>query len=456
MIGLALLALLAFALVVLVRRVPAPVQTGQEKVPRVAVAQAPTQDLPPAAVVIGTIYPTETPLPTFTPWPTPTPRPAPTETALPPKPPAKSAMGYLLYSMPNPDNKLLNLWMSVSVDASGQKVQGSEQRWSDLDPSLTYAQPSPTGKYTLFLQPGGVGGVPYIYEPQTKQTRPLFGNEKLYAEYNIDKFDQLFGLPFGWHPDNKRVLFWVGIGGYAGLWLVNVETGERTIVKLIDNAPPQGAIVSPDGQRVAYVISDLGSTHLEIIHTNGSLDKVIPQENVLSLFDWSPDGKWLLFLGSKTSDNLGKSSASSDGSLWLINPDSLEVRPLQIPLVSGRPFKAQWSPDSRYVAAVGLTPGEKFRCSDADLPASEADTCMYQGTSIYIQDITTSVARPLALGILPIWSPDGSMLAFLSNRTGNPEIWTIHADGNQLQQVTSDGQWKWTSLSWVSSEGALK
>ena len=248
----------------------------------------------------------------------------------------------------------------------------------------------------------------------------------------------------------------MGIGGYAGLWLVNVETGERTVIKLIDNAPPQGASVSSDGQRIAYVVSDLNSTHLQISHTDGSFDKTISQENVFSLFDWSPDGKWLLFWGGKSSGNLDKGNLSSNGPLWLINPDSLEVHPLQIPLVTDRPFKAKWSPDSRYVAAAGVTAGEKFRCADPDLPASEVDTCMYQGTSIYIQDITTSEVRQLAPGILPTWSPDGSALAFLSNSTGNPEIWTIRIDGTELQQVTSDRQWKWTNLSWISSEGALK
>ncbi|MEN8128888.1 MAG: hypothetical protein ABFS45_01560 [Pseudomonadota bacterium] len=38
--------------------------------------------------------------------------------------------------------------------------------------------------------------------------------------------------------------------------------------------------------------------------------------------------------------------------------------------------------------------------------------------------------------IHPRWSPDGTRLAFSSNRTGRYEIWTISIDGGDLQKVT--------------------
>jgi len=42
----------------------------------------------------------------------------------------------------------------------------------------------------------------------------------------------------------------------------------------------------------------------------------------------------------------------------------------------------------------------------------------------------------------PIWSPDGNMIAFVSNHTGNDEIWTMNSDGaNQRQLTYNDWQW---------------
>lgn len=41
-----------------------------------------------------------------------------------------------------------------------------------------------------------------------------------------------------------------------------------------------------------------------------------------------------------------------------------------------------------------------------------------------------------ASDIHPRWSPDGSLIAFSSNRTGRYEIWTVNADGTDPRQIT--------------------
>ena len=52
-----------------------------------------------------------------------------------------------------------------------------------------------------------------------------------------------------------------------------------------------------------------------------------------------------------------------------------------------------------------------------------------------------------ASDIHPRWSPDGSRLAFSSNRTGRYEIWTVAADGSDARQVT-DGPGEKTWPTW--------
>ena len=38
---------------------------------------------------------------------------------------------------------------------------------------------------------------------------------------------------------------------------------------------------------------------------------------------------------------------------------------------------------------------------------------------------------------LPAWSPDGSKLAFWSNRDGNPEIYVVNRDGTGMRRLTN-------------------
>lgn len=40
----------------------------------------------------------------------------------------------------------------------------------------------------------------------------------------------------------------------------------------------------------------------------------------------------------------------------------------------------------------------------------------------------------------PAWSPDGSKLAFVSDRDGNPEIYTMNADGSGVARLTTNGE----------------
>ncbi len=46
----------------------------------------------------------------------------------------------------------------------------------------------------------------------------------------------------------------------------------------------------------------------------------------------------------------------------------------------------------------------------------------------------------------PAWSPDGSQLAFSSNRSGNFDIYVMNSDGSHLRQLTSDC---WASLYFI-------
>jgi Tol biopolymer transport system component len=60
------------------------------------------------------------------------------------------------------------------------------------------------------------------------------------------------------------------------------------------------------------------------------------------------------------------------------------------------------------------------------------------------RQITDDAARDRG----PRWSPDGSRIAFYSDRSGRYETWTIHPDGSQLEQLTKGNGSPRTAVTW--------
>ncbi len=62
-------------------------------------------------------------------------------------------------------------------------------------------------------------------------------------------------------------------------------------------------------------------------------------------------------------------------------------------------------------------------------------------TRIWIAPLDGGAARPLTGGpgsdSDPVWSPDGSELAFVSTRSGTPQIWVLPMKGGEARQVTT-------------------
>ncbi len=91
-----------------------------------------------------------------------------------------------------------------------------------------------------------------------------------------------------------------------------------------------------------------------------------------------------------------------------------------------------WSPNGRRIAFVSLrdTPTGKWGLGPG---------------SIYLLDFDPIAGRPGKVVRLtdgggddnwPTWSPDGKKIAFMSDRSGNWDIWIINVDGSGLTQVT--------------------
>src|SRR6266545_1997182 len=89
-------------------------------------------------------------------------------------------------------------------------------------------------------------------------------------------------------------------------------------------------------------------------------------------------------------------------------------------------FWPSWSPDGSRIAFT----------SDRD---SQTDSINLE---IYVMNLDGSGSVRLttdsASDVQPAWAPDGSKIAFVTTRDGNPEIYVMNADGTNLSRLTQD------------------
>lgn len=80
--------------------------------------------------------------------------------------------------------------------------------------------------------------------------------------------------------------------------------------------------------------------------------------------------------------------------------------------------------------------------------ASDRDNTLYEAYDLYVMDPDTSEVTRLTFdgdpdenffrhdSLNPVWSPDGTRIAFDSTRSGNREVWVMNADGGGLVNVS--------------------
>ena len=90
-----------------------------------------------------------------------------------------------------------------------------------------------------------------------------------------------------------------------------------------------------------------------------------------------------------------------------------------------------WAPDGQAIAYTSYRPGPGGTgfSTFQDLVIS----WLYKGK----RDEPTH-GSPANQNYLPAWSPDGSKIAFTSNRDGNPEIYIMNSDGSGLRRMTNN------------------
>ena len=241
--------------------------------------------------------------------------------------------------------------------------------------------------------------------------------------------------------------------------------------------------ISPDGQRIAFVVTTIDEqkhayrSALWMVPTSGgeATRFTTGPANAHSPA-WSPDGRWLAFVSEREGEPVGKDEqeqkkhGKGKAQVWLIPTNGGEARQLTfMPHGASNPV---WSPDSKrlvFNAAVG--PIDEEGADGKPLPKARViDRLFYRLDGVgfiyerrqhlFLLDIAGGEPQQLTDGDWDdgdaAWSPDGTRIVFTSNRAEDrwrflvADLYTLNiVDGKagELQRLTN-GSLNCSSPSW--------
>lgn len=234
------------------------------------------------------------------------------------------------------------------------------------------------------------------------------------------------GLDPAWSPDGKQI----AVARWAeppGIYVMNADgSNERLLYKINGAKSPTW---SPDGTKIAFTwlyktvqrgggsfkgtpmpTFGLGQDYWRVsivdVNTGNKTDLPLDNDGFAFVPDWGPDGRviYKALRGLGVSDEAGPATRLTD--------NRLHTSPA-------------WSPDGRRV--VFMT----HQHDHWDIVVMNSDG---SGQTFLTQTPPIQGTTPVN-NVAPAWSPDGSRIAFLTDREGSWRIYVMNADGSNQRKL---------------------
>jgi Tol biopolymer transport system component len=205
--------------------------------------------------------------------------------------------------------------------------------------------------------------------------------------------------------------FWSSIGDVRNeIWVKSLVDGSE-VPLFVDEYSRWYPKWSPDGRQLAYTRQKPGTNEYQLMLWSSQTHEeelLTPLTKQALVYDWSPDGKWLL------------TTEGSGAGLWLIPIASGSHPEASARKIASNPAYALWqphmSPDGRWIVFLAD--------SDAKPGASKSSLFVIPASGGPWTRITDGRHKDDK----PRWSPDGKTIYFVSNPGGFFNVWGIRFD----------------------------
>ena len=223
--------------------------------------------------------------------------------------------------------------------------------------------------------------------------------------------------------------------------VLTIEPDGAQRTRIVD--PGDQPAWSPDGTKIAYTSPAANfnqGPQLVIVNADGS-GTTTPTDTVQSEFEptWSPDGAKIAF-----TRHVPRSGGFLAFEIFAMNVDGSNQVQLTHSLEDGLGFEAfepAWSPDGTKIAFTREIAQSGSEPLDAEIYVMDADGSNLRRLT---HNPATSTG-PNDLG--PAWSPDGSHIAFSSQREGRYGVYVMNGDGSGLRRLADGPAGSWPAWS---------
>ncbi len=223
----------------------------------------------------------------------------------------------------------------------------------------------------------------------------------------------------------QPILFSSGRDGFLELYSMNADGSNQRRLTNTELPVEAGAKWSPNGQRVVYVRREISTSNVQIwiMNADGSgQTRLTNNAGNDQNPSWRPDGTKIVF---------SRCDASNVCDLFTMNPDGTSQTELPLVNTANDEDVASYSPDGSKIIFVCSTSGATF---------ANQNICTANADGSNRQQITSTLS-PIANSD-PVFSPDGTRIAFSRQADqanfATRDIFTMNADGSGQTNRTNN------------------